>query len=55
MVLITQMRTADQIDGITFPVKVTDDMDMSKYTLVADGDSVDITVTIQRTDKYNNL
>lgn len=36
-----------QIDGITFPVKVTDDMDMSKYTLVADGDSVDITVTIK--------
>lgn len=42
-------RNADgsQIDGITFPVKVTDDMDMSKYTLVADGDSVDITVTIK--------
>ena len=36
-----------QIDGITFPVKVTDDMDMSKYTLVADSDSVDITVTIK--------
>lgn len=42
-------RNADgsQIDGITFPVKVTDDMDMSKYTLVADSDSVDITVTIK--------
>lgn len=42
-------RNADgsQIDGITFPVKVTDDMDMSKYTLVADTDSVDITVTIK--------
>lgn len=34
-----------QIDGITFPVKVTDDMDMSKYTQVTDDDSVDITVT----------
>ena len=42
-------RNADgsQIDGITFPVKVTDDMDMSKYTRVADGDYVDITVTIK--------
>ena len=36
-----------QIDGITFPVKVTDDMDMSKYTQVTDDDSVDITVTIK--------
>ncbi|MFQ7090255.1 MAG: penicillin-binding Tp47 domain C-containing protein [Coprococcus sp.] len=34
-----------QIDGITFPVKVTDDMDMSQYTQVTDDDSVDITVT----------
>ena len=34
-----------QIDGITFLVKVTDDMDMSKYTQVTDDDSVDITVT----------
>lgn len=34
-----------QIDGITFPVKVTDDMDMSKYTQVTDDDSVAITVT----------
>ena len=34
-----------QIDGITFPVKVTDDMDMSKYTQVKDDDSVNITVT----------
>lgn len=34
-----------QIDGITFPVKLTDDMDMSKYTQVTDDDSVDITVT----------
>lgn len=34
-----------QIDGITFPVKVTDDMDMSKYKQVTDDDSVDITVT----------
>lgn len=34
-----------QIDGITFPVKVTDDMDMSKYTQVTDDDSVDIAVT----------
>ena len=34
-----------QIDGITFPVKVTDDMDMAKYTQVTDDDSVDITVT----------
>lgn len=34
-----------QIDGITFPVKVTDDMDMSKYTQVTEDDSVDITVT----------
>ena len=34
-----------QIDGITFPVKVTDDMDMSKYTQVTDDDSVEITVT----------
>ena len=34
-----------QIDGITFPVKVTDDIDMSKYTQVTDDDSVDITVT----------
>lgn len=34
-----------QIDGITFPVKVTDDMDMSKYTQVTDDNSVDITVT----------
>lgn len=41
------IKDGSQIDGITFPVKVTDDMDMSKYTLVANGDSVDITVTIK--------
>ena len=34
-----------QIDGITFPVKVDKDVDLSKYTQVTDSDSVDITVT----------
>ena len=33
------------ITGITFPVKVTEDMDLSKYTKVTDEDSVEITVT----------
>lgn len=33
------------ITGITFPVKVTGDMDLSKYTKVTDEDSVEITVT----------
>ena len=34
-----------QIDGITFPVKVGEGVDLSKYTQVTDGDSVEITVT----------
>lgn len=34
-----------QIDGITFPVKVGEGVDLSKYTQVTDDDSVDITVT----------
>ena len=33
------------ITGITFPVKVTEGMDLSKYTKVTDEDSVEITVT----------
>ena len=33
------------INGITFPVKVTEGMDLSKYTKVTDEDSVEITVT----------
>ena len=34
-----------QIDGITFPVKVDKNVDLSKYKQVTDSDSVDITVT----------
>ena len=34
-----------QIDGITFPVKVGEGVDLSKYTQVTDNDSVEITVT----------
>ena len=34
-----------QIDGITFPVKVDKDVDLSKYTQVTEDSSVDITVT----------
>lgn len=33
------------ITGITFPVKVTEGMDLSKYTKVTDDDSIEITVT----------
>lgn len=36
-----------QIDGITFPVKVDKNVDLSKYKQVTDTDSVDITVTIK--------
>lgn len=36
-----------QIDGITFPVKVDKNVDLSKYKQVKDTDSVDITVTIK--------
>ena len=34
-----------QIDGITFPVKVGEGVDLSKYTQVTDDDSIEITVT----------
>lgn len=34
-----------EITGITFPVKVTEGVDLSKYTQITDDSSVDITVT----------
>lgn len=33
------------ITGVTFPVKISDDTDLSKYTQITDESSVDITVT----------
>ncbi len=39
---------ASQIDGVTFPVKVTEGVDLSKYTQVTDKDSVVITNTQRR-------
>lgn len=43
-----------KIDGITYAVKVDPSVDLSKYKEVKDGDSVEITVTKQRTDNYHN-
>lgn len=37
--------TGNEITGVTFPVKVGDGVDLSKYTKITDESSVDITVT----------
>ncbi len=37
--------SGDEITGITFPVKLVGDVDLSAYTQVTDSDSVEITVT----------
>lgn len=37
--------SGDAITGVTFPVKITDDTDLSSYTQITDDSAVDITVT----------
>lgn len=40
-----ESNTGEKIDGVTFPVKVSKDVDLSKFKQVTDSDSYDITVT----------